>query len=310
MRTVPIVFAFDNNLAFPAAVCISSLMMSANEDTFYDIFVLHAADDTIDRTNLDKVENHYCNCRISYREVPDTFKNGFEIRGITVAAYYRLLIPHLIPEYARVIYSDVDVTFRQDLSDVYFNTELDDCYIAGVNNLAHLDPDLGQHYGETLGLDTRNIICSGFMIMDSKHILEDGLIEKFIEHARNNYKFQDQDILNIVCNGRIKMLPPKYSVLTYIAYMAVYRPTELKRVWPQAEIDEALDRGNIHFNGQKPWKGYCISFDIWWEYYRQSPIFDRKFYFDFFHEKLSEYDSLSLVKRIKILIRYFVYGKK
>lgn len=43
MNIVPIVFAFDNNLILPACVCISSLMMNANEDTFYDIFILHSA---------------------------------------------------------------------------------------------------------------------------------------------------------------------------------------------------------------------------------------------------------------------------
>ena len=36
MKTVPIVFAFDNNLILPACVCISSLLMNAKEETFYD----------------------------------------------------------------------------------------------------------------------------------------------------------------------------------------------------------------------------------------------------------------------------------
>lgn len=39
MRIIPIAFAFDNNLILPACVCISSLMMNAKEDTFYDIFI-------------------------------------------------------------------------------------------------------------------------------------------------------------------------------------------------------------------------------------------------------------------------------
>ena len=310
MKTVPIVFAFDNNLAFPAAVCISSLMMSALDDTFYDIYVLHAATEILDKSYLNKVETYYNNCRINYREAPDTFKNGFEIRGITVAAYYRLLIPSLIPEYDRVIYSDVDVIFRQDLSDIYFNTDLEGCYIAGVNNLAHLDADLKKHYGSTLGLDIRNVICSGFLLMDSKRILADDLINEFIEQAKNKYKFQDQDILNIVCQNRIKMLAPKYSLLTYIYSMAVNNLDGLKELWSENEINDAISQGNIHYNGQKPWKGYCVNFDIWWEYYRKSPIYDEKFYFDFFYKKLDEYDRLSLIKRIKILARYFVYGKK
>lgn len=40
MKTVPIAFAFDNNLVFPACVCLSSLLMNAKDDTFYDIFIL------------------------------------------------------------------------------------------------------------------------------------------------------------------------------------------------------------------------------------------------------------------------------
>ena len=47
MNIVPIVFAFDNNLAFPACICLSSLMMNAKESTFYDIFILHPASEEL-----------------------------------------------------------------------------------------------------------------------------------------------------------------------------------------------------------------------------------------------------------------------
>ena len=41
MNQVPVVFAFDNNLAFEAAVCISSLFDNARESTIYDVFILY-----------------------------------------------------------------------------------------------------------------------------------------------------------------------------------------------------------------------------------------------------------------------------
>ena len=50
---VPIVFAFDNNLVFPACVCLSSLMMNAKDTTFYDIFILYPSSDEFDRKDLD-----------------------------------------------------------------------------------------------------------------------------------------------------------------------------------------------------------------------------------------------------------------
>ena len=31
------------------------------------------------------------------------------------------------------------------------------------------------------------------------------------------------------------------------------------------DICKAMNNGNIHFNGHKPWKKYSINFDVWWE---------------------------------------------
>lgn len=61
---VPIVFAFDNNLVFPACVCLSSLMMSAKETTFYDIFILYPASDEFDRKDIDNSPNSLCEAQI------------------------------------------------------------------------------------------------------------------------------------------------------------------------------------------------------------------------------------------------------
>ena len=117
MNIIPIAFAFDNNLILPACVCISSLMMNAKKVTFYDIFILHSAQKALKKEELDKLPQYYKNCRIQYRQVDDTFDSAFEIRGITTPAYYRLLIPELITEYDKVIYSDADIIFRMDLSE-------------------------------------------------------------------------------------------------------------------------------------------------------------------------------------------------
>ena len=41
MKTVPILFTFDQSLLMPAGVCLTSLLESAEPDTFYDIFIIH-----------------------------------------------------------------------------------------------------------------------------------------------------------------------------------------------------------------------------------------------------------------------------
>lgn len=310
MKTVPIAFAFDNNLIMPACVCISSLMMNVNKDTFYDIFILHAAKEKLNKEKLNLLSQYYPNCRIQYREVDDTFANAFEIRGITVSTYYRLLIPELISEYDKIIYSDVDVIFRDDLSAIYLNTDLSDCYVAGVNALAPFVPDLKAYYQDLNLLGIENIIYAGNIIFNSRKIREDKLVVRFKELAKNKYRFQDLDVLNIACQGKIFYLNPGFCVTTYFMELSIYDKNVLLNYWTDSEINMALKKGIVHYNGQKPWKGFCVNFDIWWEYYRKSPYFDEKFYFDFFYSRLNELDQLSLWKRIKILIRYFVFGKR
>lgn len=165
MNIVPIVFAFDSNLLYPAHICISSLLMSAKSDTFYDIYILYSTKSGLTDNSLCKILNYYSNCRIQYRLVDNSFDSSFEIRGITTPAYYRLLIPELIPEYDKIIYSDVDVIFRSDLFEIYDSIDLENYYLAGVNSLSHLIPENVKYY-EKIGLDALNIIYSGYLIFN------------------------------------------------------------------------------------------------------------------------------------------------
>ena len=309
MKIVPIVFAFDRNLLFPAKVCLASLMMSAKSDTFYDIFILYSDKSVVECDNVKEVSSFFKNCRIQYRNVDNDFDQAFETREITISAYYRLLIPEVIPEYDKVLYSDVDVIFREDLSK-YYDLEMDGYYIAGVDSTAHLIPDIERYYTMERGRTPKGNIYSGNLIINSKLIREDHIVNEFRKHTGQKYKFQDMDILNIVCEGKIKYLPPAFCYTTYISDFAVNNREVLKTIWTEEEIQYAQDKGIVHYNGQKPWKGACINFDIWWEYYRKSPFFNAKYYYQFFENMLNEYDRLPLLKRIKILLRYFVYGRK
>ena len=146
--------------------------------------------------------------------------------------------------------------------------------------------------------------------MNSKAIIQSGLVEKFKKIAKRKLKYQDQDTLNIVCYGKIYYLPLQYNMTDYSFEYAMNNRKLLYSWFDDVEIETAIATGNLHYNGHKPWKKYCVNFDIWWEYYRKSPYFDQKFYFNFFYKKLDELDQLSLMKRIKILARYFVYGRK
>lgn len=310
MKVIPIVFTFDNNLVMPASVCISSLLMNADADTFYDIYILHSEKCDFSQTVLVEIPRHYPNCKLTFRTVDHEFITAYEIRGITTTAYYRLLIPELIPEYDKVLYSDVDVIFREDLYK-YYNTNLDGYYMAAVDNASALRPTVQKYVKEKLCIDHKyGYFYSGNLVINSKKIIEDNIIPQFRELAKKNFHQQDMDIINIACYGKIKPLPPAFCLTNYLTEMLIKRKQEMLSFFTKQEIDHALKFGIVHYNGPKPWKQNCVNFDIWWEYYRRCPFFDEAWYFDFFYKKLDEYDRLPLLKRIKILLRYFVFGKK
>lgn len=308
MNIIPIAFAFDNNLTMPAAVAFTSLLKNASSETFYDIYILHSEKQRLDKVFLSKVAEEFHNCKINYVLVGDTFDSAFEIRGITIAAYYRLLIPKLIPQYDKIIYADVDIIFQSDLSTLY-SIDLGSNYLAATKDLGlNLSEDGKKHIQTLPKVTPGNYLQSGFIMLNLALIRQDGLTDKLVEVATKKWKYQDQDTLNIVCHDRVLFLPPKYNMTDYSFYYGIKEQAKWNELYTKQEFKEGVTDGNLHFNGHKPWRKWSVNFDIWWEYYRISPVFDEKFYFDFYYSKLNELDQLPLMKRIKILVRYFVYG--
>ena len=306
---VPIVFTFDNNLVMPASICISSLLMNADVDTFYDIFILHSEKCDFSQSQLVDIPKYFSNCKITFRTVDKEFLTAYEVRGITTTAYYRLLVPDLIPEYEKILYSDVDVIFREDLAQ-YYTIDICDYYMAGVDNGSALRPDVQKYIKEKLGVDHKyGHFYSGNLIINSKKIKEDNIIPVFRELAKRDFNQQDMDIINIACYGKIKPLTPAFCLTNYLTELLVKRKQEMQTFFTDEEIEHALQKGIVHYNGAKPWKEFCVNYDIWWEYYRKSPFYDEKWYYDFYNRKQNALDELSLWKRIKLLARYFLYGR-
>lgn len=303
MRTIPVLFTFTDNLVLAAGVCITSLLENAAPDTFYDIFILHSPECHFEDTLLPRITECYPNSRITFRKVENEFQGAFEIRGIPQTAYYRLLAPELIPEYDKLIYSDVDVVFREDMGKFY-DIDLGDNYFAGVDNGVRLRSDM-QRYVQSLGLDPQNgYFYSGNLIINSALQRKDNMPDKFRKYAKKNFYDQDMAIINIACNGRILPLGPSFCLTNNIYNLIVNRREEMVKMYGEEEIAHALSSGIVHFNGSKPWKKASINMDVWWYYYRKSIFFDEKFCLDFWENETYLLERTSFMKRVKMLLRY------
>lgn len=303
MKTIPILFTFDEKLILAAGVCITSLLENASSDTFYDIFILHSPNCHFEDTLLPKIADNYPNSRITFRVVENEFKGAYETRGIPETAYYRLLAPELIPEYDKIIYSDVDVIFREDLSR-YYDIDLQDYYFAGVDNGVHLRPDM-QRYVSSLGLNPYDgYFYSGNLIINAAQQRKDQMGLRFREAAKTNYYDQDMAIINLVCHGRILSLGPSFCLTNNLYNLIVNQYDQMVRFYGEEEIKHALASGIVHFNGAKPWKKASMNMDIWWYYYRKSLFFNEKHCYDFWENETFLLERTTFVKRLKMVARY------
>lgn len=308
MKIIPIVFCFDENLLSPAIVSLTSLLENANSNTFYDIYIIYPNKYDYTNTPITKLTDIYQRCKITYRPISDVFRGAFEIRGITTPAYYRLLIPELIPEYDKILYSDVDVIFRDDLS-VFYDLDISDYYFGAVDVGVVLRKDIARYVESVLHLNVDNgYYYSGNLIINSRKLKEDGKLDLFRKLALNKYHYQDMDIINIACNGKIKSLSPSFCLTNYLLTLILYRNTEYQRFFSEEELSYALTKGIIHYNGTKPWNGNCHNQDVWWYYYRKSLIYDEAYIYQFYKQRIEEIEDWTLSKRVKHLFRFFTSG--
>ena len=140
MNSIPVIFAIDNNVVMQCGVTITSLLMNAKADTFYDIYILcdEVCLDVEERKKLKDAFEESTQCKIDFVDVGKTFKEIEKvIQGhVTTATYYRLLIPVLFSQFERVIYADIDIVFQQDLSELYQNPLPNGEWITAARDLA------------------------------------------------------------------------------------------------------------------------------------------------------------------------------
>lgn len=317
--TIPIIFAIDNNVVMPCGVTITSLLKNAKADTFYDIYVL-CNQSKLDVDGRKKLNDAFANssqCRITFVDVSldeDFKETDWQTTGhLTTAAFYRLAIPLLFPQFGKVIYADVDMIFQQDLSELFVNSLQQQELIAAVLDLAIDDKYYFQSkLPSMIGKSVKDYFNSGFLVMNLKQMREENIVEQFNEHAKIKYDQNDQDVLNVVCSGRVQILPILYNF--QMNHFASY-------MWGRTSTDilfgELFKHATLHYTGKfKPWNSLeCVASDTWWHYYKMSPFYDDMVYFmrqyDLIESHKNDYrvkSNIQLLTRVMVNIKHKLFG--
>ena len=250
---IPFALCFDARGCDKAAVTLKSLLLSSKNRCDYDVYCVIGED--VDESLCDMMRG----------VIKDTESEIHFIRGNhdfdkslrrkwTIAMWYRLMLPKLLPNVSRIIYADMDIIFFNDLIDIY-------------------EMELGKNVIAAVPTRTTKYINSGFLLMDLDKIRKEKFYDKWIEISQvNDYKNPDQDVLNNTLVGRIAFLPLKYN-------FQLSHGSRIFKIYSEAEIDDLKHNlVTLHYSDYiKPWgeRGKRPVFsEYWWNVARTTGLFD------------------------------------
>ncbi|WP_216689967.1 glycosyltransferase family 8 protein [Hymenobacter siberiensis] len=264
---IHVAIAFDEGYVTPVYVLLTSVFRN-NQDCPIQVHAIATDVPAAEKANLVAYARQQGGDMHFYDISPEVMY-GFPVPGpdepeayITLAAYYRLFFPRLIPQdIERLLYLDVDMLVIGSLREVC-ETDLGEAVVGAVMEAeVPLRAEIGINRLE-------DYFNSGMLLMDMPkwrdQLITEQAIQVIITQAEK-LLYHDQDALNVVFNGGWHRLDSRYNL------MKAYIPHDL----PKREYRKFLaDKIIIHYNGRnKPWHRACenkLRF-LYSEYLWQSP---------------------------------------
>lgn len=285
-QIIPIMHCFNDNYVIPASVSFLSMLENANPAYFYRLYVLHTDISEQNQNILNSIVAKFKNASLEFVDMNHKFENVFDrfrVKGhYTKEVLYKLLAPSIFPQYEQIVITDVDVVFSGDIADIWGGGQGDE-YIAGISypnsKGSWLEIFMQKTYEVEFSSDERArlLIGGGLLVMNLKKMRDDDMEAKLVEYLEANayrLKQAEQDVLNIVLYPKIKLLPIKAMVCTYLydIYETQANLSDTNRAWLKEATENPIQ---IHYAGaQKPWNTpTCTKSDIWFAYLTKTPFF-------------------------------------
>lgn len=262
-NVIPIFFAVDDGYIPFLAVSLQSLIENSKKENFYLIKILYTNISEENQRKIQKFEQE--NVSIEFVDLNyyiEKIKDKLYTRDYySKTTYFRLFIPNLYPQYTKALYLDSDIVVLEDVADLY-NTNMENDLVAAAPDDVIQTIEVFQEYAEkVVGVaDYKNYFNAGVLLMNLDELRKFDFQEKFI-YSLDKIKFsvaQDQDYLNRLCKGRVKIVDPNWN------RMPIAR-----------EKENQGDIKLIHYNlAYKPWHFEDILYkDYFWNYAKKTEFF-------------------------------------
>ncbi len=264
---IPIFYTADESYAPYLSVSIISLLKNASSEYAYEIYVVY---DKMSIRTLTKLKTlkvlREKDAKIHLkpmREVLDFLTERPNTRlnasMFTLTIYYRIFIAQMFPQYNKGIYLDSDTVVVGDISEMY-NVDLGKKLLGVVNDFSIKTNKPFMHYVEDyVGIPRDKYFNSGVLLLNLAELRRLRFDEHFL-YLLVRYDFDtvapDQDYLNAMCYGKVKLLPSKWDAM------------------PAKDVPPMKEPGIVHYNLYfKPWHYDDIDYEVYfWRYAAHSPF--------------------------------------
>lgn len=247
---IHIVFCVNDAYVPYICVTIKSILENSNGKSV-SVHILTDCISDINRKRLSDEFGSHKNISVRICQVDDAKLKGLGTGNLTIHAWYRILLPDILPQdISRVLYLDADTIVTDSIGDL-FEMDMTDKSIA-----AALDPaSFNDMTYCRCGYDKhKQYICSGVILMNLDYWRQNNLTDKIIDYARRNNEkllFQDQDAINYICQDTKIILPFRYG--TALWFFGRERLYADKSYYKQL-YDSFYHPAIIHYIGCHPWQ--------------------------------------------------------
>lgn len=267
---VCICFAADDNYAPYLRTAIYSLLCNRNVQYSYDIIILHTNITQDKRRKILDLLQGQSGVSIRFIDVSD-MEASVEYEFVayySIATNYRLfLFSEIFSAYHRMIYLDCDTIILGDISEL-FTMDMEGKMVAAVEDIGmrwlsyakrplYIDghiPYTAENYRKfALGMkEPLKYFNAGVILFDLDRCRRSYRFQEVADILhQKQFAFNDQDTLNILCDGQVKMLDCEWNYQNNIeVYLSTGNPKLIQLIRDVKRTQYQI----IHFIGRKkPW---------------------------------------------------------
>jgi len=290
-NNVPLVMACDNRYLRHAATVILSAVQHLQPGYVLDVLIFERGILPNNRKLLAKTMEKYHNVSVRYVDMEYMDNQDLDERlpsHYPAEISYRLAASYVLQEYDKFLYLDCDTLVLGNLAELY-RIDLEDKVwgmTQDIDFLSHCrkEKDWKKYAKNKLGIeDGMPCFQSGVMIFNAKLMRERFDLQELIDMLKkNNYRFVDQDLLNVVGKGMVKEIGLEWNYQAEYREGNFSRKKDLMSYVPYKEYKEYLKAEKnakiVHYCipiHLRPWfHPDCIYGVEYWKVVRESYFFE------------------------------------